>query len=143
MPSPEECFAAQQGPLTCVAACVVMIRRWRGEATDEATVLADWGAPPFALPVHAADHGDFSTLDPDQPTDLELLRIRASNGWVIVTVMLVPRRPAHAIVLVGVVGVEGLLYLDPAEPPRDQPLEISATSLVKVWTGHTLVAKPR
>jgi hypothetical protein len=141
MPSAEECFAAQEGPLTCVAACVVMIRRWRGEATDEAAVLADWGAPPFALPIHAADDGYFASLDPDQPIDLELLRNRASNGWVIVTVMFVPRRPAHAIVLVGLVGVEGFLYLDPAEPRREQPFEISATNLVKVWTGHTLVAK--
>ena len=55
--------------------------------------------------------------------------------------MFAPRRPAHAIVLIDVVGSQGLSYLDPAEPVEDQPLEITDTQFLKVWTGHMLVAR--
>lgn len=141
MPSVAECFVAQSGPLTCVAACVAIVRTWRGEPTDEATVCRAWGPAPYALPVHAAAEGDHYALDPDEASSLEFLSARVAQGWVIVSVMAAPRRPAHAIVLVASDDGASFSYLDPAMPPGQQPRTIGEMELVKIWTGQTLVAR--
>lgn len=137
--APGEVFVRQSGPLTCVAACVTMLRRRRGVAADEATVIEEWGAPPFTLAVHAASDGDYASVDPDDPASLELLRARVASAWVVVLVMQAPRQPAHAIVLTEVTPA-GFRYLDPAEPGEEQPFELDEVALARAWTGYMLVA---
>ena len=141
MPSIEECFAAQHGPLTCVAACLAIIRRWRGERIDEAAVRQAWGDPPYALAVHAAADGTYVPTDPDAPSSLEYLRAHLKDGWVVITLQLAPRRPAHAVILVGINSTGALQYLDPADPADKQPFAMSEAELVKAWTGQLLIAR--
>jgi hypothetical protein len=59
----------QSTPWSCVAACVCMVRRRRGETIDEQALLDAWGSGgPFALTVHADEVWDRSSpkqVDPD------------------------------------------------------------------------------
>jgi hypothetical protein len=137
----ERCFVPQEAPLTCVAACVAMVRRWRGEQATEKAILKEWGKPPFALELHAASDGEFANLDPDEAAAFEWLCTRVRQGWVVVTIMPAPRHPAHAVVLISTDDTGAFEYLDPAEALDGQPLRFSDVAFVKVWTGQVLVAK--
>lgn len=60
-----EVHVQQATRVSCVAACVCMVRRRRGERIDEQAILEEWGSGgPFALTVHARD-----LRDPDYPTE--------------------------------------------------------------------------
>ena len=143
MASPLECFEPQSQPLTCVAACVAMVRRWRGEAVTEGDLLLAWGSPPFSLAVQGVLVGTHLWLDPDSTVALELLAQRVRQGWAIVTVIPAPRRCAHAIVIFGV-GSDGTLgILDPASPFTAQPVTLSQEAFAAQWTGELLVVADR
>jgi hypothetical protein len=51
-----EVHVQQATRVSCVAACVCMVRRRRGERIDEQAILEEWGSGgPFALSLHARD----------------------------------------------------------------------------------------
>jgi hypothetical protein len=53
-----EVHVQQSTQVSCVAACVCMVRRRRGERIDEQAILEEWGSGgPFSLTLHARDLG--------------------------------------------------------------------------------------
>ena len=138
----------QSTPQSCVAACVCMVRRRRGEQIDERAILDSWGSGgPFALRVHARDQGD-----PDYPVCLNALK-RSSRGllrsalrdghWVIITIVPLPHpNRSHAIVLIDLDEDDRFIYLDPGELEHVQPCTFSEDELVAQWTGELIVCLP-
>ena len=143
-----EVHVQQATRVSCVAACVCMVRRRRGERIDEQAILEEWGAGgPFALTVHAGD-----LRDPDYPECINPLA-RSSRGllrsvlrdgrWVIIAIVPLPHpKPLHAIVLIHLTEDDQFLYLDPDEPLHAQPLAFSEDELVAQWTGELIVCLP-
>lgn len=138
---------AQSTAMSCIAACVCMARRRRGEAVDETQILTEWGSiGPFALRLHARDlrvpqYPD--AVDPDARSSRELLAGTLALGyWVIVTIVPLPHpgRP-HAIVLIGVTEEDAYIYLDPAGAAEDQPLAFMEDDFVRQWTGEMVVVE--
>jgi hypothetical protein len=135
----------QSTPGSCVAACVCMVRRRRGERIEEHALLGEWGSPgPFALTVHAEDMRDPSfpsQVDPTLESSWGLLRAILRLGrWVIVSIVPLPHPGrSHAVVLIGSGEDDLYLYLDPAAPSDAQPRAFSEDDLVQQWTGQMIV----
>src|SRR3954463_4185683 len=114
-----EVHVPQSTRVSCVAACVCMVRRRRGERIDEQAILEAWGSGgPFALTLHARD-----LRDPDYPESIDSLA-RSSRGllrsvlrdgrWAIISIVPLPHPNApHAIVLIDLNEDDQFLYLDP------------------------------
>jgi len=130
-----EVHVQQATRVSCVAACVCMVRRRRGERIDEQAILEEWGSGgPFALTLHARD-----LRDPDFPAKAIDSLARSSRGllrsvlrdgrWVIISIVPLPHPNApHAIVLIHLNEDDLFLYLDPGEPLHTQPRAFSRTS---------------
>jgi len=136
---------AQSTTSSCVAACICMVRRRRGENIREADLLAEWGSDgPFALQLYSQDLRETQSpvvINPDARSSREFLTGMLLLGyWVIVTIVPHPHpnRP-HAIVLVGMTGDDTFVYLDPGEKAETQPLAFSEDDFVRQWTGQLAV----
>lgn len=71
-----EVHVQQATRVSCVAACVCMVRRRRGERIDEQAILEEWGSGgPFALTLHARD-----LRDPGYPMEWIDSLARSSRG---------------------------------------------------------------
>lgn len=133
---------------SCVAACVCMVRRRRGERVDEPAILEAWGSRgPFALTVHAEELRDRNypkAIDAVSRSSRGLLRAVLQKGqWVIITIVPLPHpNRLHAVVLIEITEDDSFLYLDPAEPPEAQPLAFSEDELVQQWSGELIVCAP-
>jgi hypothetical protein len=138
----------QTSPLSCVAACVCMVRRRRGERIDERAILEAWGSDgPFALSVHARDLGepdDPSAINPLARSSRGLLRSVLGDGrWVIITIVPPPYSSLpHAIILIAVSEDDQFLGLDPGKPTGAQPIALSEDELVEQWTGELILCLP-
>lgn len=134
---------------SCVAACVCMVRRRRGEQVEESTILEEWGsAGPFALTLHAQELRDpdypWVSIDAVSRSSRGLLRAALRNGqWVIITIVPLPHPSRlHAVVLIEITDDDSFLYLDPGEPPDAQPRAFSEDDLVQQWSGELIVCAP-
>jgi ABC-type bacteriocin/lantibiotic exporter with double-glycine peptidase domain len=133
---------------SCVAACVCMVRRRRGEQVAESTILEAWGsAGPFALRLHAEEVRDRNypmIIDAVSRSSRGLLRAVLRDGrWVIITIVLLPHPGRlHAVVLIEITDDDSFLYLDPDEPLQAQPLAFSEDELVQQWSGEPIVCAP-
>jgi len=144
-----EVHVQQSTRVSCVAACVCMVRRRRGERIDEQAILEEWGSGgPFAPTLHARD-----LRDPDYPADCINSLARSSRGllrsvlrdgrWVIISIVPLPHPNApHAIVLIHLNEDDQFIYLDPGEPLHAQPRAFSEDELVAQWTGELIVCLP-
>ena len=144
-----EVHVQQSTRVSCVAACVCMVRRRRGERIDEQAILEEWGSGgPFALTLHARD-----LRDPDYPAEWIDSLTRSSRGllrsalrdgrWVIISIVPLPHPNApHAIVLIHLNEDDQFIYLDPGEPLHAQPCAFSEDELVAQWTGELIVCLP-
>jgi len=137
----------QSTPLSCVAACVCMVRRRRGEPVDEQAILDSWGSGgPFTLKFHAAELRDRNyptAIDPLSRSSRGLLRAVLRKGqWVIVSVVPPPHPGSpHAVVLIRITEDDWFQYLDPAVPADVQPRAFSEDELVQQWTGELIVCE--
>jgi hypothetical protein len=132
-----EVHIQQSTRVSCVAACVCMVRRRRGERIDEQAILEEWGsAGPFSLTLHARD-----LRDPDYPAEWIDSLARSSRGllrsvlrdgrWVIISIVPLPHpSAAHAIVLIHLNEDDQFIYLDPGELLHAQPRAFSEDELV-------------
>lgn len=138
---------AQSTPTSCVAACVCMARRRRGDMVLERDVLAAWGSGgPFSLRLHTTDLRAQQYpphVDPDSRQGRDWLVAALRSGyWVIVSIMPFPHpNGLHAVVLVGLTEADGFVYLDPAEAGEAQPLAFSEDDFVRQWTGEMTVVE--
>lgn len=138
----------QATPLSCVAACVCMVRRRRGEFIEERDLLADWGSEgPFALGPHADDLRDPAypaMIDPLGRSSRGLLRSMLREGrWILISIVPLPHPNAmHAIVLIDLNEDDQFLYLDPNTPLSVQPRAFSEDELVEQWTGELVICHP-
>ncbi|HEY4242117.1 MAG TPA: hypothetical protein VGM88_20000 [Kofleriaceae bacterium] len=79
-------------------------------------------------------------IDPDARASRDLLvALLLQRHWVIVTIMPLPQRPAHAIVLVGMTDADAFVYLDPADPRDSQPRAFAEDDFISHWTGELAV----
>lgn len=144
-----EVYVQQSTRVSCVAACVCMVRRRRGERIDEQAILEEWGSGgPFSLTLHARD-----LRDPDYPAEWIDSLARSSRGllrsvlrdgrWVIISIVPLPHpSAAHAIVLIHLNEDDQFMYLDPGELLHAQPRAFSEDELVAQWTGELIVCLP-
>ncbi len=144
-----EVHVQQATRVSCVAACVCMVRRRRGERVDEQAILAAWGSGgPFSLTLHAHD-----LRDPEYPAEFIHPFARSSRGllrsalregrWVILSIVPLPHPNApHAIVLIHLNEDDQFLYLDPGTPLATQPRALSEDELVAQWTGELIICPP-
>lgn len=137
--------------VSCVAACVCMVRRRRGERIDEQEVLREWGADgPFALTVRGRPLVDpdydfpSGTLDALARSSRGLLRsVLRAGRWVIISIVPLPHpNSPHAIVLIKLSEDDQFLYLDPGQPLQAQPRAFSEDELVEQWTGELIICGP-
>lgn len=147
---PAKVHVQQATRVSCVAACVCMVLRRRGELIEEREILEKWGSGgPFALRLHARGLQDSAypdCIDPDAPSSLGLLRNLLRDGrWIIVSIVPFPHPNAHAqhaVVLIYLNEDDQFLYLDPAEPLQVQPRVVSEDELIEQWTGELIVCPP-
>jgi hypothetical protein len=144
-----EVHVQQATPVSCVAACVCMVRRRRGEGIEERALLEEWGSEgPFSLELHASELRDpdypMHGIHPEARTSRDLLRSVLRNGqWVLISLVQEQRQYArHAVVLIDLNEDDQFLYLDPNEPLHAQPCAFSEDELVKQWTGEWVVCLP-
>jgi hypothetical protein len=143
-----EIHVRQSSSWSCVAACVCMVRRRRGERVVEPAILDAWGSGgPFALAVHAEELRDPNypkVIDAVSRSSRGLLRaVLRSGRWVIISIVPLPHPGRlHAVVLIEITEDDSFLYLDPAEPPESQPLAFSEDELVQQWSGELIVCAP-
>lgn len=143
---PVDCHRRQRDEATCVAACVCMVECSQGKAAREEDLVAGWarwGDAPYTLKLHAGPHlGHYEWLDPDIRANHDYIRRRLPARWLIVTLILQPRKMPHAVVLVEAT-THGFRYLDPGEQPDGQPLEIGVDEFVQKWTGEVVIPDAR
>jgi len=155
---------------SCVAACVVIIERWRGvpgaEALDRQTVvfgrIAVGGFGLFeAAAVELGDVECSGYLDIDNPNHVLYLISRVQHGcWAMVSCFtdqfaqiaagfglsspLGPLRGGaahHAVVIVDARG-DGVALLDPWHLAEMQPIWIGLEDFARIWTGQVIIAQP-
>lgn len=156
----------QERPWSCVAACVRIIKAWRGEEVEEKSLLAAWSGFEMAIG-NLKEVGKRDDRDPLDPLEVERLREELRHSWLVVILSAGPlthfiqqQEPPpvskhgrilpyeyvrdshelrHAVVLVEAVEPETILYLDPYYPKHRQPFALTNDELVEAWTGIVFI----
>lgn len=147
----------QSAPDTCVAACICMILRLRGESAEESAIHSEHPGLSLVLAMRDAHHVS--------AYDVEELRVSLGTDEVVaITVhgppyvkwqesaypdlvsghgrMCAPADfggPLHAVLLVGC-DEDGFFLLDPYFASHGQPLYMTQRALLRCFSGHAVAA---